>query len=80
MKYVYLIQSLSHPEQRYTGLTADVAKRLDAHNAGQSAHTAKYHPWQLLVSLAFADQGKAILFEKYLKTGSGRAFAVKHFW
>jgi predicted GIY-YIG superfamily endonuclease len=38
MKYVYLLQSVSHPAQRYTGLTTDVDKRLSAHIAGQSIH------------------------------------------
>lgn len=80
MKHVYLIQSRSHPEQRYTGMTADVDKRLIAHNAGQSTHTAKFRPWRLVLSLAFVDEGKAVAFERYLKTGSGRAFATKHFW
>lgn len=80
MKHVYLLQSIAHPEQHYTGLTADVDKRLAAHNAGQSSHTAKYRPWQLVLSLAFHDKNKAIAFEAYLKTGSGRAFAAKHFW
>lgn len=42
MKYVYLLQSLSHPDQRYIGMTADIAQRLAAHNAGQSTHTLKY--------------------------------------
>lgn len=80
MKYVYLMQSLSNPEQRYTGLTKDVEKRLVAHNAGQSIHTAKYRPWRLVLTLAFAEDSNAIAFEMYLKSGSGRAFASKHFW
>lgn len=42
MKYVYLLQSLSHPDQRYVGMTADIAQRLAAHNAWQSTHTSKY--------------------------------------
>nr|WP_283775460.1 GIY-YIG nuclease family protein [Desulfuromonas sp. CSMB_57] len=80
VKYVYLMQSLSNPEQRYTGLTKDVEKRLVAHNAGQSIHTAKYRPWRLVLTLAFAEDSNAIAFERYLKSGSGRAFASKHFW
>lgn len=80
VKYVYLMQSLSNPEQRYTGLTKDVEKRLVAHNAGQSIHTAKYRPWRLVLTLAFAEDSNAIAFEMYLKSGSGRAFASKHFW
>jgi len=35
MKYVYLLQSISHSNQRYVSLTSDVQKRLTAHNAGQ---------------------------------------------
>jgi putative endonuclease len=80
MKFVYLLQSLSHPDQRYVGLTADIENRLAAHNAGQSTHTAKYRPWTLASYLAFNDEAKAIAFEKYLKSGSGRAFAEKRFW
>ncbi len=80
MKYVYLLQSLSHPDQRYVGLTADIEKRLASHNAGQSPHTLKYRPWKLVSFIAFIDEAKAAAFEKYLKTGSGRAFANKRFW
>jgi hypothetical protein len=29
--------------------------------------------------IAFNDEQRAIAFEKYLKSGSGRAFAKKHF-
>ena len=80
MKYVYLLQSISHPEQRYVGLTSDLQKRLAAHNASKSPHTAKYRPWKIVTYLAFSDDVKAASFEKYLKTGSGRAFANKRFW
>jgi putative endonuclease len=80
MKYVYLLQSISHPDQRYVGLTSDIEKRLLSHNSGQSPHTSKYKPWKLVSLLSFADETKAVAFEKYLKTGSGRAFANKRLW
>jgi len=80
MKYVYLLQSISHPEQLYVGLTSNVQKRLAAHNAGQSTHTSKYAPWELVVFMGFAAGEKAADFKKYLKSGSGRAFANKRFW
>lgn len=79
MKYVYLLQSIPRPDQRYVGLTSDVDKRLAAHNAGQSPHTAEYRPWVLITYHAFTDEAKASAFEKYLKSGSGRAFVSKHF-
>jgi len=80
MKYVYLLQSVNHPKQRYMGLTSDVDARLAAHNAAQSRHTSKYRPWKLCVVLGFDDGEKAVAFEHYLKTGSGYAFAKRHFW
>jgi len=80
MNYVYLLQSISHPSQRYVGLTSDVQKRLTAHNAGQSPHTAKFRPWEIVTFHAFVDEDKAAAFEKYLKSGSGRAFANKRLW
>ena len=80
MKYVYLIQSIPYPNQRYVGVTSDVDKRIIAHNAGQSPHTSKHKPWKLVTYLALTDSKKALEFEKYLKTGSGRAFAKKRLW
>ncbi|HBA88592.1 MAG TPA: excinuclease ABC subunit C [Geobacter sp.] len=79
MKYVYFLQSIPHPDQHYVGLTSNLKSRLAAHNAGQSHHTAKYLPWKLVTYLGFADESKASAFEKYLKSGSGRAFRYKHF-
>ena len=80
MKYVYLIESLSVSNQRYTGLTADLHARIRAHNAGQSPHTSKYRPWKIVAYFAFEDDQRAIDFERYLKSGSGHAFANKHLW
>jgi hypothetical protein len=52
---------------------------LKKHNAGEVFHTAKYRPWRIKNYFAFAYSEKAYRFEKYLKSGSGRAFARKHF-
>ena len=75
--YVYVLQSLAFPDQFYTGLCADIDTRLAAHNSGQSPHTSKFKPWRLLSSHYFADPAVASAFERYLKSGSGRAFAAK---
>ena len=77
MTYAYLLESVSFPGQWYVGHTDDLRSRLAAHNAGQSPHTAKYKPWRLVTYVAFSDETKAIAFERYLKTASGRAFAKK---
>ena len=78
--YVYLIESLSAPGERYVGLTADLKQRLREHNQGKSSHTAKFSPWKLISYIAFADRAKAETFERYLKSGSGHAFAKKRLW
>ncbi len=80
MKYVYLIQSLTVPNQRYIGITTNLDERLRAHNAGGSPHTSKYRPWKLVLHLCFKDELRAGEFERYLKSGSGHAFANKRFW
>jgi putative endonuclease len=76
---VYILRSTLDPARHYVGLTADVPKRLASHNAGQNLATARLRPWRLLVSLQFSDEHSAIAFERYLKSGSGRAFATRHF-
>ena len=75
--YVYILQSESDPERFYTGHTEDLQKRLIAHNEGKCKHTSNYIPWKIKTTIAFADKQKAINFEKYLKTSSGRAFVKK---
>jgi putative endonuclease len=75
MKYVYILQSLADAEHFYTGITDDLDTRLSKHNSGGVTHTAKCRPWRIKSYVAFADEDRALAFEKYLKSGSGRAFA-----
>ena len=78
MKYVYILQSVADTERFYTGITDDLRARLSTHNSGSVTHTAKYRPWRIKSYVAFSDDDRALAFEKYLKSGSGRAFAKKH--
>ncbi len=75
--YAYILQSGSVPEKYYTGSTDNLESRLNAHNQGKCTHTSKFVPWRIKTAIAFADRDKAMRFEKYLKTSSGRAFAKK---
>jgi len=77
-RYVYLLKSAAEPPRYYTGLTSDVRRRLAEHNAGSCTHTAKYRPWSLDVVVEFSDEQRALAFERYLKSGSGVAFAHRH--
>ena len=80
MHYVYLLQSLSFPRERYVGETSDLKNRLLDHNGGKSTHTAKYRPWKVVTYAAFSDRKQALRFERYLKSGSGHAFANRRLW
>ena len=78
-RFVYIIKSITTPDEYYVGVTSDVASRLRAHNAGLSPHTSRNRPWKTLVVIEFDDEEPALAFERYLKTGSGREFARHHF-
>ena len=77
--YVYQLRSTSTIGRRYVGLTQNLKHRLDCHNSGVVNSTAPFAPWEIEVAIAFQDEAKAIAFEKYLKTHSGRSFAKRHF-
>ena len=77
MFYVYIIQSINFSKQFYTGFSENIVNRLEDHNGGKSVHTNKFKPWKLLFYCAFEDKKKALDFERYLKTVSGRAFRNK---
>ncbi len=79
MYYVYLLRSLNFPDQIYIGFTQDLKKRLTNHNSGTTSHTDKYKPWEMVMFLGFKDKDAALEFERYLKSHSGRAFALKRF-
>jgi putative endonuclease len=78
MFYVYVIRSLSHAKRYYIGFTENIDQRVKEHNEGKSLHTAKYGPWELAVYLAVPSKTKALDLERYLKSGSGRAFLQRH--
>jgi predicted GIY-YIG superfamily endonuclease len=78
-RFVYILRSDSNADRHYVGLTSDVDGRLHWHNHGPCGVTVRYRPWSLVVALEFADAKVAARFERYLKTGSGRAFATRHF-
>lgn len=78
---VYLLERISDPTRRYVGITSQTLEaRLAEHNSGKSTHTDKHKPWPCVVQLTFTDKTKAENFERYLKHGSGHAFAKRHFW
>jgi putative endonuclease len=76
---VYVLKNNEDTPRYYVGLTSDTRARLEDHNAGRCPHTAPYRPWQFHVAIELPDEARAIRFERYLKSGSGREFARRHF-
>ncbi len=78
-RFVYILRSDRDATRHDVGLTSHVARRLEWHNHGPSGVTVRHRPWSLVVALEFSDAQTAGRFERYLKTGSKRAFARRHF-
>ena len=77
--FVYVLRSLSNPRRTYTGRTNQPKQRLKEHNGGDCPHTSKFVPWKVETLVGFTSLEKAVAFERYLKSGSGRAFSKSHF-
>jgi predicted GIY-YIG superfamily endonuclease len=77
-RFVYMLRSEQN-ECPYVGVTSDVQRRLATHNSGGSLFTAPHRPWRVVVTLEFPTEKRALTFERYLKSGAGRAFAKRHF-
>ena len=74
--YVYIIQS-KKDKSIYIGQTNNLSQRIYDHNNGFSTYTKRKTKWDLVWYSVFNNRLKAERFEKYLKTGSGRAFIKK---
>jgi putative endonuclease len=77
--YVYILVSELDNQLYYSGITRDLHARLAEHNVGKCPHTSKHKPWKIETAVAFRSEAEARRFERYLKTGSGREFARRHF-
>jgi len=75
MQYVYIL--LCNNGKTYVGCTQNLKERFTRHCLGHVPSTKAYIPVKLLFYCAFPDKLKAFQFEKYLKSGSGRAFMNK---
>lgn len=74
--YVYLLKN-KHGKQ-YVGQTENINSRLNQHNEGSVTATKSRKPWQIEWFCGFRSKRQAIIFEKYLKSGSGRVFRNRH--
>ena len=74
-QFVYIL--LCSDKKLYTGCTSNIEKRLERHSNGYVPATKNRRPVKLISYISFSDKTKAFEFEKYLKSGSGRAFLNK---
>lgn len=77
MFYAYILQSVPFPDRLYHGHSSDLKQRLADHNSGRCPHTAKFVPWKVKFYAAFETLNRAQQSERYLKSGSGHAFAQR---
>jgi predicted GIY-YIG superfamily endonuclease len=77
--HVHILVSETDPSSHYTGCTTDLPGRLKKHNQGGVSQTEKYRPRRIETVVRFTLADKARAFETYLKSGSGREFARRHF-
>jgi putative endonuclease len=77
---IWVVYILNYADgNTYTGCTNSFADRLIKHRAGCVKSTKSRLPVSVLLEITFYDKYKAFNFEKYLKSGSGRAFSKRHF-
>ena len=55
----------------YTGLSEDVDRRLESHNAGMSRWTSRYRPWRCVYRRRFSCLTEARKWENTLKRQKG---------
>lgn len=75
VQFVYILKC--RDGKYYTGCTKDLEDRLARHNRGSVPATKDRRPLELVTYISFSDKYKAFAYEKYLKTGSGRATMYK---
>ncbi|TSC87890.1 MAG: excinuclease ABC subunit C [Microgenomates group bacterium Gr01-1014_7] len=75
MHYVYILKCADN--KTYVGCTDNLDGRLKRHQSGWVPATKERLPVDLQTYIVFGNKYKAYEFEKYLKSGSGRAFLKK---
>ena len=77
MYFVYILRN-ELDGSLYKGYTKDMIARLKEHRKGSTKTTKRGGcNYELIWFCAFPTKQQAALFERYLKSGSGRAFANK---
>jgi putative endonuclease len=67
MTYLYILRSISRPQQLYVGVTADLDQRLNYHNTGRCLHTSKFRSWKIIYTEQFENEIDAFKRERQIK-------------
>ena len=78
MWYVYFLELANG--DIYVGSTNDLRRRIESRNRGEVTSTKRYLPIELKSYLAVKSEKSARGLERYVKSGSGKAFAQKRLW
>jgi len=76
MWYTYVLESAQG--SLIKGCTQDLPATLEQHQQGLVEATRPLLPLELIFHAVFPDKNKALDFERYLKSGSGRSFLKRH--
>ncbi|MCL4338460.1 GIY-YIG nuclease family protein [Patescibacteria group bacterium] len=74
--YVYILRCKD--ERFYIGCADNLKDRIERHQKCQVPATKDRLPIKLISYFAFSNKYTTFNFEKYLKSGSGRAFVKQH--
>lgn len=77
MWYVYFL--LLNNGDIYVGSTGDLRERVHTHQSGKVRSTRAYRPVSLSAYVAVKTELIARQLERYFKSGSGKAVAMKRF-
>lgn len=79
MFYTYILRNYQSGRY-YIGYTTDLKNRIKEHRSGKVQSTKSDLHYELEWYCAFKTEKQALLFERYLKSGSGIAFMKKRFF
>jgi putative endonuclease len=76
--FVYILYSNSH-NKSYVGFTSNMDERLIFHNNSENkkSYTYDFRPWIVIYTEEFETIEKAMLREKWFKSGVGRELKAK---
>jgi predicted GIY-YIG superfamily endonuclease len=75
---MYYVYSLKCKDGYYIGCADNLKERVERHRRGNVPATSSRLPIELDFYFSIRNKYKAFEFERYLKSGSGRAFTNKH--